>query len=156
MAGINNGGGEYREYIWPVMALFGIGVIISLKNFYKTIAKRTTKEIYVSNWYIISAMMFLLVIAVIAYWPSWQKWIGRNYCSRLLYASGRWNVVYAFQSRIDVLFSPQQLNKPIYSYSLGFWRLGSNPFLYFNWNTSFHFSAILLVVANCCHCGSAV
>ena len=29
MAGINNGGGEYREYIWPVMALFGIGIIIS-------------------------------------------------------------------------------------------------------------------------------
>ncbi|MBK6819579.1 MAG: hypothetical protein IPG85_08350 [Bacteroidetes bacterium] len=38
MAGINNGGGEYREYIRPVMALFGVGVIISLKNFYKTIA----------------------------------------------------------------------------------------------------------------------
>lgn len=49
MAGVNHGGGEYREYIWPVMALFGIGIIISLKNFYKTIAKRTTKEIYVST-----------------------------------------------------------------------------------------------------------
>ena len=69
MAGINNGGGEYREYIWPVMALFGIGVIISLRNFFKTIAKRTTKEIYVSNWYIISAMMFLLVIAVVVVIP---------------------------------------------------------------------------------------
>ncbi|MDV3539978.1 hypothetical protein CMU94_12650 [Elizabethkingia anophelis] len=23
MAGINNGGGEYREYIWPVMLMFG-------------------------------------------------------------------------------------------------------------------------------------
>jgi cytochrome c oxidase cbb3-type subunit 1 len=25
MAGVNNGGGEYREYIWPVMILFGYG-----------------------------------------------------------------------------------------------------------------------------------
>lgn len=49
MSGINNGGGEYREYIWPVMALFGIGIIISLRNFFITISKRTTKEIYVSN-----------------------------------------------------------------------------------------------------------
>lgn len=78
MAGINNGGGEYREYIWPVMALFGIGVIITLNNFLKTIAKRTTKEIYVSNWYIISAMMFLLVIAVVAYWPGWQNGLGET------------------------------------------------------------------------------
>ena len=34
MAGINNGGGEYREYIWPVMALFGVGIFISLMNFF--------------------------------------------------------------------------------------------------------------------------
>src|SRR5690606_17409293 len=68
MAGINNGGGEYREYIWPVMVLFGIGIILSIWNFIKTIARRSNKEIYVSNWYIISAMMFLLVIAVVAYW----------------------------------------------------------------------------------------
>jgi cytochrome c oxidase cbb3-type subunit 1 len=30
MAGINNGGGEYREYIWPVMALFAGGIVVSL------------------------------------------------------------------------------------------------------------------------------
>src|SRR5690554_8236540 len=56
MAGINNGGGEYREYIWPVMALFGVGIFISLMNFWKTIAARKNKEIYVSNWYIIATM----------------------------------------------------------------------------------------------------
>jgi cytochrome c oxidase cbb3-type subunit 1 len=78
MAGINNGGGEYREYIWPVMALFGIGIIISLRNFYRTIAKRTTKEIYVSNWYIISAMMFLLVIAVISVLAELAKGLGET------------------------------------------------------------------------------
>ncbi len=78
MAGINNGGGEYREYIWPIMSLFGIAIIISLINFLKTIEKRITKEIYVSNWYIISAMMFLLVIAFVAYWPTWQNGLGET------------------------------------------------------------------------------
>src|SRR5690606_19547928 len=57
MAGINNGGGEYREYIWPFLLLFAIGSVLSLYNWLITIAKRTTKGIYVSNWYIIPATM---------------------------------------------------------------------------------------------------
>ena len=124
MAGINNGGGEYREYIWPVMALVGIGVIISLRNFYKTIAKRTTKEIYVSNWYIISAMMFLLVIAVIAYWPSWQNGLGETIIQGYYMHQGVGMWFMLFNLGLMYYFLPQQLNKPIYSYSLGilaFW-----------------------------------
>ncbi len=124
MAGINNGGGEYREYIWPVIALFGVGVIISLKNFYKTIAKRTTKEIYVSNWYIISAMMFLLVIAVIAYWPGWQNGLGETIVQGYYMHQGVGMWFMLFNLGLMYYFLPQQLNKPIYSYSLGilaFW-----------------------------------
>jgi len=124
MAGINNGGGEYREYIWPVMALFGIAVIISLRNFYKTIAKRTTKEIYVSNWYIISAMMFLLVIAFVAYWPSWQNGLGETIVQGYYMHQGVGMWFMLFNLGLMYYFLPQQLNKPIYSYSLGilaFW-----------------------------------
>ncbi|AEA45157.1 cbb3-type cytochrome c oxidase subunit I [Fluviicola taffensis] len=124
MAGINNGGGEYREYIWPVMALFGIGVFISLRNFFKTIAKRTTKEIYVSNWYIISAMMFLLVIAVVAYWPSWQTGLGETVVQGYYMHQGVGMWFMLFNLGLMYYFLPQQLNKPIYSYSLGilaFW-----------------------------------
>lgn len=124
MAGINNGGGEYREYIWPVMALFGIGVIISLQNFLKTIANRTTKEIYVSNWYIISAMMFLLVIAFVAYWPSWQNGLGETIVQGYYMHQGVGMWFMLFNLGLMYYFLPQQLNKPIYSYSLGilaFW-----------------------------------
>lgn len=124
MAGINNGGGEYREYIWPVMALFGIGIIISLQNFFKTIAKRTTKEIYVSNWYIISAMMFLLVIAVVAYWPGWQTGLGETIVQGYYMHQGVGMWFMLFNLGLMYYFLPQQLNKPIYSYSLGilaFW-----------------------------------
>lgn len=124
MAGINNGGGEYREYIWPVMALFGIGVILSLINFLKTISQRTTKEIYVSNWYIISAMMFLLVIAVVAYWPGWQNGLGETIVQGYYMHQGVGMWFMLFTLGLMYYFLPQQLNKPIYSYSLGilaFW-----------------------------------
>lgn len=124
MAGINNGGGEYREYIWPVMALFGAGIVISLQNFFKTIASRTTKEIYVSNWYIISAMMFLLVIAFIAYWPSWQNGLGETIIQGYYMHQGVGMWFMLFNLGLMYYFLPQQLNKPIYSYSLGilaFW-----------------------------------
>lgn len=124
MAGINNGGGEYREYIWPVMALFGAGVFITLVNFYKTIARRTTTEIYVSNWYIISAMMFLLVIAVVAYWPTWQNGLGETIVQGYYMHQGVGMWFMLFSLGLMYYFLPQQLNKPIYSYSLGilaFW-----------------------------------
>lgn len=124
MAGINNGGGEYREYVWPVMALFGVGIIISLFNFFKTIAIRTTKEIYVSNWYIISAMMFLLVIAIVAYWPTWQSGLGETIIQGYYMHQGVGMWFMLFNLGLMYYFLPQQLNKPIYSYSLGilaFW-----------------------------------
>ncbi len=124
MAGINNGGGEYREYIWPVMALFGIAIIISLRNFLQTVARRTTKEIYVSNWYIISAMMFVLVIAVVAYWPTWQNGLGETIVQGYYMHQGVGMWFMLFTLGLMYYYLPQQLNKPIYSYSLGilaFW-----------------------------------
>lgn len=124
MAGLNNGGGEYREYIWPVMLLFGAGIIISLINFIKTIAVRATKEIYVSNWYIVSAMMFVLVIALVAYWPSWQNGLGETIVQGYYMHQGVGMWFMLFCLGLMYYFLPQQLNKPIYSYSLGilaFW-----------------------------------
>lgn len=124
MAGINNGGGEYREYIWPVMALFGAGVVLSLHNFIKAIARRATKEIYVSNWYIVSAMMFVLVIAFVAYWPTWQNGLGETIVQGYYMHQGVGMWFMLFSLGLMYYFLPQQLNKPIYSYSLGilaFW-----------------------------------
>jgi cytochrome c oxidase cbb3-type subunit 1 len=124
MAGINNGGGEYREYTWPVMALFGIGVFISLQNYFTTIARRKTKEIYVSNWYIIAAMMFVLVIAIVAYWPTWQNGLGETIVQGYYMHQGVGMWFMLFNLGLMYYFLPQQLNKPIYSYSLGilaFW-----------------------------------
>ncbi len=124
MAGINNGGGEYREYIWPIMGLFGVGIAISLYNFLQTIARKTTKEIYVSNWYIVSAMMYLLVIVLVAYLPFWQNGLGETIVQGyyMHQGVGMWFMFLCLG--LMYYFLPQQLNKPIYSYSLGilaFW-----------------------------------
>jgi cytochrome c oxidase cbb3-type subunit 1 len=124
MAGINNGGGEYREYIWPVMLLFGAGLALTLVNFLRTIAKRTTREIYISNWYIVSAIIFTLVIALVAYVPYWQNGLGETIVQGyyMHQGVGMWFMLFTLGIVYYVL--PQQLNKPIYSYSLGvlaFW-----------------------------------
>ena len=124
MAGINNGGGEYREYIWPIMLLFGIALVLTLYNFLKTIAKRTTKEIYISNWYIVSAVMFGLVIAIVAYWPTWQNGLGETIVQGYYMHQGVGMWFMLFTLGLVYYYLPQQLNKPIYSYSLGilaFW-----------------------------------
>jgi len=124
MAGINNGGGEYREYIWPVMLLFGIGLILTLINFIQTIAKRKTKEIYISNWYIVSAIMFALTITVVAYIPNWQDGLGETIIQGYYMHQGVGMWFMLFTLGIVYYMLPQQLNRPIYSYSLGilaFW-----------------------------------
>ncbi|MBD3750768.1 MAG: cbb3-type cytochrome c oxidase subunit I [Sphingobacteriales bacterium] len=124
MAGYNNGGGEYREYVWPIMIFFMIGLSISMVNYYNTIAMRKTKEIYISNWYISSALVFIVIIAVISYLPFWQDGIGETIIQGyyMHQAVGLWFMMFCLG--LLYYFLPQQFNKPIYSYSLGilaFW-----------------------------------
>jgi cytochrome c oxidase cbb3-type subunit I len=123
-AGINNGGGEFREYIWPVMLLFAIGIVLTLRNFFLTVAHRKTKEIYVSNWYIIAATMFVIVISIIAYVPFWQNGLGESIIQGYYMHQGVGMWFMLFTLGLIYYFLPQQLNRPIYSYSLGilaFW-----------------------------------
>ncbi len=122
--GINNGGGEYREYIWPVMLLFALGICNTAFNYLKTVSDRKTKEIYISNWYIIAAVMFITVIALVGYLPWWQDGLGETIVQGyyMHQAVGMWFML--FNLGLIYYFLPQQLNTPIYSYSLGilaFW-----------------------------------
>ncbi|REC46987.1 cbb3-type cytochrome c oxidase subunit I [Chryseobacterium pennipullorum] len=124
LAGINNGGGEYREYIWPIMITFGIGVAVSTHNLFKPVAKRTVKEIYISNWYIISGFMFVVIVILVGYIPVWQDGVGETITQGyyMHQAIGMWFMM--INLGLMYYFLPQQLNKPIYSYSLGalaFW-----------------------------------
>ncbi len=124
MAGFNNGGGEFREYVWPVMALFAVALILTLANFIMTVAKRTTREIYISNWYIVSAIIFTIIVALTAYLPFWQDGVSETIVQGYFMHSGvgMWFTLYTLG--LMYYFIPQQINKPIYAYSLGilaFW-----------------------------------
>ncbi|MEJ7736953.1 MAG: cbb3-type cytochrome c oxidase subunit I [Chitinophagaceae bacterium] len=143
MAGINNGGGEYREYIWPIQLLFGIGLAITLANFLKTVAKRKTREIYVSNWYIVAAVIFAITISIVAYLPFWQNGLGETITQGYYMHQGVGMWFMLFTLGLVYYYLPQQLNKPIYSYSLGILAFWSQIFFYTVIGTHhFVFSAI--------------
>lgn len=124
MLGINNSGGEYREYIWPVMGLFAMGIGLSLYNFIKTIQTRKTEDIYVSNWYIVAAMMFIAVIVLVGYLPFWQDGLAETIVQGFYMhqAVGMWFMF--LNLGLMYYFLPQELDTPVYSYSLSvlaFW-----------------------------------
>jgi len=124
MAGVNNGGGEYREYVWPVMSLFSIGLTINFWNFFKTIASRNISEIYISNWYMLGAMVWTLVLVVIGYLPFFQNGLGETVIQGYYMHQGVGMWFMTFTLGLIYYFLPSSLNKPIYSYSLGvlaFW-----------------------------------
>ncbi|MDD2982654.1 MAG: cbb3-type cytochrome c oxidase subunit I [Crocinitomicaceae bacterium] len=124
MAGINNGGGEYREYIWPIAVLFMLGLIITFFNFYKTVATRKISEIYISNWYILAGLLWTITLSVIGYLPNYQDGLGETVIQGyyMHQGVGMWFMTYTLG--LVYYYLPSSLNKPIYSYSLGvlaFW-----------------------------------
>ncbi len=124
MAGINNGGGEYREYIWPVALLFALGLIYTFRNFYKTVANRKVSEIYVSNWYLLGGLVWTIVLATIGYLPNYQDGLGETVIQGYYMHQGVGMWFMTFTLGLVYYFLPSSLNKPIYSYSLGvlaFW-----------------------------------
>jgi len=143
MSGVNNGGGEFREYIWPVQLLFALGLLVTLINFLGTVARRNTKEIYVSNWYIISAVMFAIVLTVVGYIPAWQEGLGETIVQGYYMHQGVGMWFMLFTLGLLYYFLPQQLNRPIYSYSLGVLAFWAQIFFYTVIGTHhFVFSAI--------------
>jgi len=124
MSGINNGGGEYREYIWPIMSLFALGLIFTFYNFYKMVGHRTTEDIYISNWYIFGACIWTIVLTIIGYLPFYQEGLGETIIQGYYMHQGVGMWFMTFTLGLVYYFLPAALNKPIYSYALGilaFW-----------------------------------
>jgi len=125
MAGINNGGQEYREIIWPIFMLFALGLILVAYNLYKTIAERNVKEIYISNWYILAACLWTIVLVLTAYLPGYQEdGISQTVIQGYYMHQGVGQWFTPMVLGLTYYFLPKLLNKPIYSYSLGvlaFW-----------------------------------
>jgi cytochrome c oxidase cbb3-type subunit 1 len=124
LSGVNNGGQEYREFIWPVMGLFMVALILLTYDFYQTVARRSVKEIYISNWYIMAAFLWTLVLMVVSYLPWYQYGLGETVIQGYYMHMGVGMWFTPMVLGLTYYFLPKLLNKPIYSYSLGvlaFW-----------------------------------
>jgi cytochrome c oxidase cbb3-type subunit 1 len=124
LRGVNNGGQEYREFIWPSMGLFMLALILLTHNLYRTVAKRNIEEIYISNWYILAAFLWTIVLSVTAYLPWYQNGLGETVVQGYYMHMGVGMWFTPMVLGLTYYFLPKLLNKPIYSYSLGvlaFW-----------------------------------
>jgi cytochrome c oxidase cbb3-type subunit 1 len=122
--GVTNGGQEYREFIWPAMGLFAVAILLLAYNLYQTVARRSIEEIYISNWYIMAAFLWMLVLVTTAYLPWYQYGLGETVIQGYYMHMGVGMWFAPMVLGLTYYFLPKLLNKPIYSYSLGvlgFW-----------------------------------
>jgi cytochrome c oxidase cbb3-type subunit 1 len=122
--GISNGDQEYREFVWPIMAIFAAGMLVHLYNFYRTVEEREIEEIYISNWYIIAALIWTATLVTVGYLPWYQHGLAQaNIQGYYMHQGvGMWFTPVVLG--LTYYFLPKFLNRPIYSYSLGvlaFW-----------------------------------
>lgn len=139
-SGVNNGGQEFREFIWPAMGVYALGLILLTLNLLITVSKRGTKEIYISNWYILAAFLWTIVLVTLSYMPFYQLGLSQSIMQGYYMhnAVGMWFTPMVLG--LTYYFLPKLLNKPIYSYSLGvlaFWTqmlfytmIGAHHFIY--------------------------
>jgi cytochrome c oxidase cbb3-type subunit 1 len=114
-----NGGREYREIPLWAMSLIAAGVLTLLWTFYRMIARRQTKGIYISCWFILAACGWIAVVAVMGYTPLFKRGVADTIVSGFYMhnAVGMWFTPMVVGPTYYTL--PKLLNKPIYSYALG-------------------------------------
>jgi cytochrome c oxidase cbb3-type subunit I len=128
--GWSRGPQEYREWVWPLAVLLGLGVVLNGYNIYRTVGTRHLSEVYVSNWYILGAFCWLPILYATAYLPIYQSSVG-NVVIQGYYmhtAVGMWFTMLAVGITYYAL--PRLLGRPIYSYALGVLGFWTNMLFY--------------------------
>lgn len=128
--GINRGPQEYREWAWPIAVLFGAGVVLNGYNYYRTVAARTTREIYISNWFILGAFCWLTILYTTAYLPFYQGGLGNIVIQGYYMHTGVGMWFTPLVLGITYYALPRMLGKPIYSYALGVLGFWTNMLFY--------------------------
>ncbi len=124
IAGLNNGAQEYREYVWPAMGLFVLGLCVIGYDLFRTVARRATRAIYISNWYILAAFVWTFTLVTIAYIPWYQHGLSETVIQGYFMHSGVGMWFTPLVLGVTYYSLPKLLNKPVYSYALGvlgFW-----------------------------------
>jgi cytochrome c oxidase cbb3-type subunit 1 len=138
--GYNSGDLEYREWPWPIRLIFVAALAVTAVNLLATVARRSTDDIYLSNWYTMGGVLWTIIIATVGVLPWYQYGLGQVAVSGYYMhnAVGMWFTPLALGIFYYAL--PKLLSRPIYSYALGilaFWTnlifypiIGSHHFLF--------------------------
>lgn len=128
--GYNAGNLEYREWPWPIRLIFLAALVITAWNLIGTVARRSTEDIYLSNWYTIGGVLWTCIIAVVAILPWYQYGLGQVSVSGFYMhnAVGMWFTPLALGIFYYAL--PKLLSRPIYSYALGVFAFWTNLVFY--------------------------
>ena len=114
-----NAGREYREYPWYCMAPVFLAIGIVGWIFYRVVARRNVKGIYISCWFIISACFWVAITVLMGY----QTFFVSGLADRVIDGFYIHNAVGMWFTPVCVGLTyyalPKLLNKPIYSYALG-------------------------------------
>jgi cytochrome c oxidase cbb3-type subunit 1 len=128
--GYNDGNLEYREWPWPIRLVFFAALVVTAWNLLVTVARRSTEDIYLSNWYILGGVLWTCIIAIVAILPWYQYGLGQVSVSGFYMhnAVGMWFTPLALGIFYYAL--PKLLSRPIYSYALGVFAFWTNLVFY--------------------------
>jgi cytochrome c oxidase cbb3-type subunit I len=128
--GYNDGNLEYREWPWWIRLIFLGGLVVTGWNLIATVARRGSKDIYLSNWYIIGGTLWTCINAAVAIVPWYQYGLGQVAVSGFYMhnAVGMWFTPLSLGVIYYTL--PKLLNRPIYSYALGVFAFWTNLLFY--------------------------
>jgi cytochrome c oxidase cbb3-type subunit 1 len=128
--GYSAGDLEYREWPWPIRLIFLTALGVTAWNLLATVARRSTDDIYLSNWYTMGGVLWTCIIAVVAILPWYQYGLGQVSVSGFYMhnAVGMWFTPLALGIFYYAL--PKLLNRPIYSYALGVFAFWTNLVFY--------------------------
>jgi cytochrome c oxidase cbb3-type subunit 1 len=128
--GYSAGDLEYREWPWPIRLIFLAALVVTAWNLIGTIARRSTEDIYLSNWYTMGGVLWTCIIAVVAILPWYQYGLGQVSVSGYYMhnAVGMWFTPLALGIFYYAL--PKLLSRPIYPYALGVFAFWTNLVFY--------------------------
>jgi cytochrome c oxidase cbb3-type subunit I len=75
--GYSDGDLEYREWPWWIRLIFLAALVVTAWNLIATVARRSSEDIYLSNWYIIGATLWAAIISVVGVVPWYQYGLGQ-------------------------------------------------------------------------------
>ena len=94
-----NYGQEYREWLWWIRVILGLGLVTAAWNMIATVERRDSEDIYLSNWYTIGGTLWTIIIVLVSILPWYQYRAGPGRCSGVLHAQRRRPVVHAAGAR---------------------------------------------------------